>query len=218
GFEDPLRELGINLDRSLALELSQDHLLSPNASEFVVTEFGDHVTTRPLQHAARILVTLARTVSAQPEHANLDILLRTSEKGFGKTTISEIKSGAELKPGPGDIPAPASLAIAARVGKHADDGTAESTPGGHLIVVGDSDILQPPLLDSAELANSYLVSAWTGWLTQRPALIAIPPKKVKTGNIVFTQDDLAALRFRVAVLIPAAAFILGFAVWLNRRA
>ncbi|HEX2674853.1 MAG TPA: GldG family protein, partial [Polyangiaceae bacterium] len=37
GFEDPLRDLGVRLDRALVLELDQDHLLSPNASEFIVT-------------------------------------------------------------------------------------------------------------------------------------------------------------------------------------
>jgi len=34
---------------------------------------------------------------------------------------------------------------------------------------------------------------------------------------VFSQDDLWALLFRVAVLVPGAAFVLGFAVWMNRR-
>ncbi len=218
GFEDPLHELGIRLDRDLVLELAQDRLLSPNAAEFIVTEFGDHETTRPLQHSARVFMTLSRSVTALPEHAGLDILLRTSDKGFGETTISDIKAGSDLKRGPGDIEGPASLAVATRVGKSAEAAAkGEHTPGGRLIVVGDSDLLQAPLLESAELANFHLASAWTGWLTERPALIAIPPKKVKTGNIVFTQDDLSALRFRVAVLVPAAAFILGLAVWLNRR-
>ncbi|HEX7476563.1 MAG TPA: hypothetical protein VF331_02030, partial [Polyangiales bacterium] len=90
--------------------------------------------------------------------------------------------------------------------------------GGRLIVVGDSDFLQGPLLESAELANFHLASAWAGWLTERPALIAIAPKKIKSGNVVLTQDDLWALLFRVAVLVPGAAFVLGIAVWLNRRA
>ena len=91
-------------------------------------------------------------------------------------------------------------------------------PGGRLIVVGDSDFLQPALLEASELANFHLASAWTGWLTQREALIEIPPKKVKGGSIVFTQDDLRALLFRVAVLLPGAALLFGFAVWFNRRA
>lgn len=217
GFEEPLRDLGIRLDRSLAIELSQDRLLSPNAAEFLVTEFGDHVTTRPLQNAARVFVTLARTVTALPEHPALEIMMRTSDKGFGKTAISEIKQGASIARAAGDTESPGTLAVAAVVGKNPDDPDAAQKPGGRLIVVGDSDIIQAPLLESPELANFHLASAWTGWLTERPALIAIPPKKVKTGNLVLTSEDLDWLKFRVAVLVPAAAFVLGFAVWLNRR-
>ena len=44
------------------------------------------------------------------------------------------------------------------------------------------------------------------------------PKKVKDGSIVFTQDDLAALLFRVVVLLPGAMLLFGVAVWFNRRA
>lgn len=86
-----------------------------------------------------------------------------------------------------------------------------------MIVVGDSEWLDPASLAQPQLANFHLASAWTGYVTERPALIAIPPKKVKSGNVVFTTDDLFSVFFRVAVLVPGAAFLLGFAVWLNRR-
>ena len=42
--------------------------------------------------------------------------------------------------------------------------------------------------------------------------------EIKSGNIVFSQDDLSSLRFRVAVLLPGAALLLGLGVWLNRKA
>jgi len=86
-----------------------------------------------------------------------------------------------------------------------------------MIVVGDADFLAMPLIEAPALANFHLASAWVGWLTQREALIEIPPKKVKGGAVTFTQDDLGALLFRVAVLLPGAALLLGIAVWLNRR-
>jgi hypothetical protein len=215
GLEAQLGELGVRVDRSLVLELSQDRLLSPNAAEFVITEFGDHVTTRPMQHAARVFMTLVRSVTPTGEHPGVDILLRTSEKAFGKTTISEVKQGTEPVSGPADIAGPVSVALALQVGK--SDDPAVKKVGGRLIVVGDSDFLQGPLLESPELANFHLASAFTGWLTERPALVEIPPKKIKSGNVVFSQEDLWALFFRVGVLLPGAAFVLGFAVWLNRR-
>ncbi|HET6337707.1 MAG TPA: GldG family protein [Polyangiales bacterium] len=214
GFEAPLRDLGIRLDRALVIELNKERLLTPNAAEFAVTEFGDHETTRPLQHAARVFMVLARSVAPAGNDPNVEILMRTSDEAFGETAVADVKEGSEPKAGPGDIPGPVSVAVAMQVGKSADD---KKHTGGRLIVVGDSDFLQGPLLESPELANFHLASSWIGWLTERPALIEIPPKKVKTGNIAFTQDDLWALLFRVAVLVPGAAFILGFAVWMNRR-
>jgi ABC-2 type transport system permease protein len=216
GFEAPLRELGIQIDRALVLELDKERLLTPNAAEFAVTEFGDHATTRPLQHAARVFMVLARSITPAGNDPSVEILMRTSDKGFAETAVADVKGDAEPKRGPGDIEGPVSVAVAAHVTKGGDDATAQKT-GGRLIVVGDSDFMQGQLLESPELQNFYLASAWTGWLTERQALIQIPPKKVKTGSIVFSQDDLWALLLRVGVLVPGAAFVLGFAVWLNRR-
>ena len=101
---------------------------------------------------------------------------------------------------------------------HVDPDEVEEKTGGRLIVIGDSDFLSGQLLETPELANFHLASAWTGWLTEREALIEIPPKKIKSAGTVFTQDDLFALFFRVVVLLPGAALLLGIAVWLNRRA
>ena len=87
-----------------------------------------------------------------------------------------------------------------------------------MIVVGDSDFLSSTLIEAPELANFHLASSWVGWLTEREALIEIPPKTVSNRSAIFTQDDLMALFFRVVVLLPGAALLLGFAIWLNRRA
>ena len=216
GFEGPLRDIGIRVDRALVLELNKERLLTPNAAEFAITEFGDHVTTRPLQNAARVFMVLARSVAPAGNDPNVEILMRTSGEGFGETAVADVKQGEEPKRAAGDIEGPVTVAVATQLNRSEND--SEKKTGGRLIVVGDSDFLQGPLLESPELANFHLASAWTGWLTERPALIEIPPKKVKTGNIVFSQEDLWALFFRVAVLVPGAAFVLGFAVWLNRRA
>ena len=198
------------------LELSEERLLTRNAAEFVVTEFGDHVTTRPLQHAARVFMTLVRSITPLSAEGNVEILMRSSEKGFGKTAISEIATDAQLNRAPSDIAGPSTVAVATQLNRSPADTAAKL--GGRLIVIGDSDFMQGPLLEAPELANFQLASAFVGWIAERPALIEIPPKKIKTGNIVFSQDDLWALFFRVAVLVPAAALILGIAVWLNRRA
>lgn len=213
GFEGPLESLSIRLDRSLALELNEDHLLSPSPVVFLVTEFGDHRATRLFRGGARVVVTLARSLSLLQESDKVEVLLRASPQSFGLTDIARMKSDTVPAQGPGDIPGPVDLALAWHSG-----GDEESKKDGRLIVIGDSDFLQSQFIDAPELENFHLMSAFIGHLTERDALIEIPPKKVKGGTIVFTQEDLTALLFRVGVLIPGAAFLLGLAVWLNRRA
>ena len=215
GFEGPLRELNIRLDRDLVIELDKERLLSRNAAEFVATEFGDHTTTRALQHAARVFLSLARSVTPLGSGGEVEILMRSGERAFGKTNISEISPDAEPSRGVADIEGPVALGVATELKQASDK---DKTRGGRVVVIGDSDFLTDALLQTPELANFHLASALIGWTSQRPALIEIPPKKIKSGNIVFSQDDLWALFFRVAVLLPAAALVLGLAVWLNRRA
>jgi hypothetical protein len=207
----------VRLDSSLVIELNPERLLSPHTVEFVVTGFGDHVTTRALKNNARVVVAMARSLSVVQQSERVEALLRTSEQAFGATNIAAVKATGESPTrGSGDLAGPLDLALAVQVSGEAGDPNAK--PGGRLVVVGDSDFLQSPLLEAPELANFHLASAWTGWLTQRQALIEIPPKKLSGGNIVFTQDDVWALVFRVGVLLPGAALLLGLAVWWSRRA
>jgi hypothetical protein len=138
--------------------------------------------------------------------------MRTSPKSFAATDIARVLAGQGAPvQAPGDVNGPVDLALAYRTGEPDD------AKGGRMILIGDSDFLQGPLLEAPELANFHLMSAFIGHLTERKALVEIPAKKVKGGTIMFTQEDLGALLFRVGVLIPGAAFLLGLAVWLNRR-
>jgi ABC-type uncharacterized transport system involved in gliding motility auxiliary subunit len=213
GFEGALEGVGVRLDRTLALELNAEHLLSPSPLVFLVTEFGEHRATRILRGGARVVLEMARSVSVLGESDKTEVLLRASPQSFAVADLARIKQGeAAPTPVPGDVQGPVDLALAVRLG-----GEEESKKDGRLIVIGDSDFLQTQFIDAPELENFHLMSSFIGHLTERDALIEIAPKKVKGGNIIFTQEDLTALIFRVGVLIPGAVFLLGLAVWLNRR-
>ena len=220
GFEGTLEQFGVRLDADVVLEGSSEHLLGDNMAEFVVTDFNDHTITRNLQGRGRVFTVLSRSVTPTGGNDRVTTLLRTSDKGFGVTNLAALAAGTQPERGPSDIAGPVSLAIAMRVPQigeaREDDGSSEKT-GGRLVVVGDTDFLQGPLLETPELANLDFASAITGYLTQRNALIAIAPKKVKGGALVLSQDDLMALFFRVVVLLPAAALLLGVGVWMSRR-
>jgi ABC-type uncharacterized transport system involved in gliding motility auxiliary subunit len=217
GLEEMLRGFGIAIDPSLVIELNRDHLVSSNPIEFLVTAFGDHPTTRVLQNRARVLVALARSIRSL-EGSDAEILLRSSAEAFGEKEIAQIQNQQEQpKPGETDLKGPVSLAVAKSVLAQSEDSHKKDKPKGRLVVIGDSDWLRGELLSSPELANYHLASAWIGWLAEREALIAIPPKETKGGSVVFTQAGLSGLFFKLVVLMPGVVFIFGLAVWLNRR-
>lgn len=219
GFEGELKTLGVNLDRSLAVELSPEHLFSTSPLQFGVTSFGDHATTRAFKGRDHIVMVLARSLSVVAPSDRIEVLLRTSDKAFGATDLAHILAeGQAPARQAGDIAGPLDLAFAVQTRADSVDPSGAQKPGGRLIVTGDTDMLQPDFLDSPQHGNLDLARAWTGWLTQRNALIEIAPKKLKGGNIAFNQDSLGSLIIRVAVLLPGAMLLLGIAVWLQRRA
>lgn len=217
GFEDMVRTFGIAIDPDLVIELDHDHLVSSNPIEFLVTAFGDHPTTRVLQNRARVYLALARSI--RPLDGNeSEILLRSSAEGFGERDIEQIQNQQEQpKPEATDIKGPVSLAVAKSGIVQSDDSNTKDKQKGRLIVIGDSDWLKGELFSAPDLANFHLASAWTGWLTEREALIAVPPKETKGDSVVFTQAGLSGLFFKIVVLMPGVVMIFGIAVWLNRR-
>jgi ABC-2 type transport system permease protein len=217
GLEEMARGFGIAIDPNLVIELDRDHLITTNPVEFLVTDFGDHQTTRILQNRARVFVALARSIRPL-ESSGAEILLRSSPEAFAKRDIAQIQDGKQPpQRDDADLKGPISLAVAKNVLAESNSPTKRDKPQGRLVAIGDADWLRGELLSSPELANFHLASAWTGWLTEREALIAIAPKEAKAGAVMFTQDDLTGLFFKLVVLLPGVIFILGFAVWLNRR-
>jgi len=217
GLEEMARGFGVAIDPSLVIELNRDHLVSSNPIEFLVTAFGDHRTTRVLQNRARVFMALARSIRSLAG-SEAEILLRSSAEAFGEKEISQIQNQQEQpKSDETDLKGPVSLAVAKSVLEPSDDSNKKDKPKGRLIVIGDADWLRGELLSSPELANYHLASAWTGWLTERESLIAIPPKEIKGGSVAFTQAGLAGLFFKIIVLMPGVVLIFGIAVWLNRR-
>lgn len=221
GFEGMLEQQGVRLEPALALEANEEYLLGPNMAEFVVTDFNDHETTRLLQGRGRVFVALARAISPTGTNDGVSTLLRTSSAGFGKTELGELTTGTTPTSDAGDVSGPVGLAVAVRVAQATEKQPADDafgTPvGGRLVVLGDTDFLQGPLLETPELTNLEFATAIIGFVSEREALISIAPKKVKGGSIVLSQDDLSALFFRVVVLLPAAALLLGVGVWMSRK-
>ena len=54
-------------------------------------------------------------------------------------------------------------------------------------------------------------------VTQRQALITVPPRQANARPMSITEGDLPGIGFRVLFLLPAAMGFLGLSVWWSRR-
>jgi hypothetical protein len=59
-----------------------------------------------------------------------------------------------------------------------------------LVVVGDSDWLHAELLQQPQLANVDLLASFTGFLTEREALVSIAPRKIDAQALIITEEGL----------------------------
>ncbi len=216
GFEEPLRDLGILVDRTVVLELDPRMLLRGDPMDlFRVLSFGEHPTTRPLLvSGGGVAVAVVRSVRAEPGTGAAE-LLRSSEVAFAETDIRGLIADRDVEADADDIQGPVSLAVANEMVVAQNAGGNETA--GRVVVVGDSDWLDPTLLAEGQFGNLDLLMAWTGWLTQREALIAIPPRRSSLQAVVMSEADVSGVAMRIFGLLPAAILLLGFAVWWSRR-
>lgn len=239
GLEEMLRELGVRVDRSVVLELDSARMPPSNPNPigpFLVMDYAEHPITESFAATAiPMVVSMARSVRLTDEDRGT-VLLRTSENSFAEMDVPELVASGEPHRDDSDLSGPVSLAVALEIERtdhgvialdgdaddaEADDADGEDADGedarGRLVVVGDSDFLSSGFVSSTEVVNYEVASAMLGWLTQRQALIAIPPRRMAAVPMNLTEDDVTFIAFRVVVLIPLAAIFLGIAVWWNRR-
>jgi hypothetical protein len=216
GLEAMLASEGITVDANLVLELDPAQLVPPGnpPGPFVVTHFSEHPTTSLLKDRGEVLVAMLRSVRPT-EGSRAETVMETSETAWGETDLSGLEGGAEPERDPGEVEGPVSLGVATRVGAPVEEG--EDDRGGRLLVVGDADWLMSAPLRHPRLSNLDLSLAFTGWLTERNALISIPAKKVDAQPMMITEDDLNGLGLRL-LLMALSPFLLGVASWWSRRA
>ncbi|MDB4987085.1 MAG: Mucin 2 precursor [Myxococcaceae bacterium] len=214
GFESLAQGYGVRIDRDVLVELDRAHLLSPSPVEaLLITEFGGSPVVRALSALrAPVVLQLARTLGVA---AGGSILMSASEEAYGETKLSQLTAGDDPKPSDDDVKGP--VHVAALVDTRPDEAGKPKQLGGRLIVIGDSDWLQPELLHQPQLANVDLLASFTGFLTEREALISIAARKIDAQAMMITEDGLFGVFLRVVLLMPLAALMLGVGVWWQRR-
>jgi hypothetical protein len=219
GFEASLESRGILLGQDLVIEDDTAQQLPGNAGDlFLVTNLGTHRLVETIQkRGGGIIVAVVRSVDVA-DGSDTEVLFRTSPKGVAE---SDLRRALDRDEGERTPPAEVPLAVAWEyvppLGDDLEPVPLEGPEPGRLLVIGDSDWMASELLDNPQLSNIDFLSTTAGWLTQREALINIAPRKTKAQAVIMSDADLQNLLFRVVVLLPLAAFILGFGVWWSRR-
>lgn len=214
GLEHLAAELGADIDANIILETDRQFLLAEGQpAAFVVAEYAEHATTSVLHRApSPSAFILSRSIRKHGDSHAVE-LIHASPGAYGETSVTEI--GGDVPPirNGDDLAGPLSLAVAMDLA----DPAHPNAHHGKAIFVGSTQWMRGQFIDEAQLANTDLVSAWSGWLTQRAALISIAPRRVHVRSVMMSPEDLDGLLFRVLVLMPAAAMLLGFAVYWSRR-
>jgi hypothetical protein len=220
GLEELTQAYGIALhsDVMIELELASQIGKSP-IEQFAVHNYGEHKSVRSLTGSNMPLVmSLVRSLAITKD-SGAEALLKSSADAYGETALGQLAAGDDLEPSDGDVRGPLTLAAAIDTKGPKEEGApaAPSKGGGRLVVVGDSDWLDPMLLRQPQFANIDVLSGITGYLCEREALVAIAPRKIEGQPILITQDGLLSVAIRVVVLMPLAMLVLGLGVWLQRR-
>ena len=85
-----------------------------------------------------------------------------------------------------------------------------------IVVTGDSYMFGNTFIDA--LGNRDFANQAINWLLDRSELMAgIGPKPMKDDQLALTPAQLQGVRVVLIAGLPAAALLLGFAVWLRRR-
>ena len=88
------------------------------------------------------------------------------------------------------------------------------TNAARMIVAGNSIFVDDKSLTEAS-ANFFLSSV--NWLLEREALIAIPPKLIKTSSLSLTEPQIQTVFWMSVLAVPGFCLLLGVLVWWRRR-
>jgi ABC-type uncharacterized transport system involved in gliding motility auxiliary subunit len=222
---DSLQETGLeDLLLKWNIHVGYNVLIDPQSSSFsqkdiYIRTYGDHPITRNLNGVSTIFYS---PCSVKPIVEDTEDGARPVDRPWVEELVSCSASGwAESDPSISpavldenkDEKGPISLAVAAERGPGEE--VEVSVRPTRLVVVGDSDFASNGLLRGGSI-DFFLSSI--NWLLDRDELLAISSKPIYASPLRMSQDELNQLFLLTVVAIPASGALLGFIVWMRRRA
>lgn len=202
-----------------AMYAGDEQFSSYTKLDVISKSFGGHPLTAPLRREeATLYFPLPRVVSPMPPNAlpadapKADILVTTSIAGETKSNVQNGNAAFDPVRDKRNWEVP--LAVAAEKGGVAGVSAGRGTT--RLVVIGDSTMFGNKTLDDAN--NRDFAGLSVSWLLDRPQSLAIGPKAVNEYRLNLTAQQLRTLRWSLLGGLPGAVLLLGFTVWLRRRA
>ncbi|MFV2072715.1 MAG: GldG family protein [Thermoanaerobaculales bacterium] len=211
-----LAERGIVVHDDLVVDPSQ-RLPFYDLSAVYLQDFPSHAVTKGMEGFA-VLFTVARSLAAEADAAQ--VVVQTSDEGWGETNLSMLLRGEPVAPEDDDNPGPAVVGVVLEgpvIGN--EDAAAEDDAVKpemfRLAVFGDSDFISD--LEIANAGNAILATNAFNWLAAREGALGIPPRSVEQVSVFLTGQQMRNLLLLVMVAMPGAAILAGILVWRRRR-
>ncbi len=222
GLEPVAAAAGVELRADLVFEQDKAFRLPNARGEAFFAQPRPHPLTEGLlgerAGGARTLAVLAQSlVPLAGAPARPAPLLVTSAEAFARADfLKEAPAGQDVsEKRPEDRAGPFTLAVAAELPK--PEGSA-APRGPRAVVVGTASLAQGQSWQEPALRGGALfVESAVSWLTSRPQIVDIPNKPSVQAGLRLSDESLGQVTNYVTLYIPAAAALVGLAVYLRRR-
>ncbi|MEE4272825.1 MAG: GldG family protein [Thermoanaerobaculales bacterium] len=219
-LEALLAERGVIMGDDLVVDPSRK-LPFFDLSAVYLMDFAAHPITQGLEGIA-VLFTMTRSVRVDSDEAQ--VLVETSDEGWGETDLGMLLRGEPVVPdeavdsmGPVAVAAVVEGAAAPATGVAGDVDGAEvvGEDSYRLAVFGDADFLTD--VDAGNAGNLILAVNTLNWMTARELSMGIPPRDVQDLSFFIDQRQMMIIQIVVLLVIPGTAVAIGILVWRRRR-
>ncbi|HHH29911.1 MAG TPA: hypothetical protein ENK57_16415 [Polyangiaceae bacterium] len=170
-----------------------------------------------VQGAIDVVVTVASSLELRKGAAHEpSILLTTTERAFGMRDFAAwARSRVEPAPSAGDATGPLIVATATELPK----AQADAPHGPRVVVVATkSAIVGASWVNERLQGTALFVESAISWLVAQPIVLDIPQKPARPVSAGLTEEMLTSAAWKVILLLPLSAVLMGLAVRFRRRA
>jgi hypothetical protein len=152
---------------------------------------------------------------AQPPMVHTEPLAIAAEGYWGETKYQDLENTGATYDQKEDVSPPLAIAASSEKGGLSEDPSV-NVDTSRMVVTGNGDFIASEALTQAP-ANVDFTMAGLNWLLNRQELIGIVPKAEQQFSLSLTDEQLGRIELLVMGVMPAAVFMIGMAVWLQRR-